>query len=260
MSRTERGSTTRRSALAMVLLLTVASAALAGEGEQLRRTVEQTIEVERQTQKKEDGWAARQAELRTRYLALVPEKERLEKTKAAAQTRLNAEAKLVAEAQRRAGGAQWLEQDLQASLEEIVSRLEKTIAADLPFLPDERSRRIAGVRETLANGENSPAEKYRRVMEALQVETEYGRSVEVYQDTVEIEGQKLVLDILRLGRVSLFCRTPDGSITGQYDRASGKYVSLPGTYHREIAKAMEIARKERSTELVRLPLGRIALQ
>jgi hypothetical protein len=253
-----------KSALSVTLLLAGALGqgqfVNAGEADQVRKTVEQSIEVLQQTQKKEDAWAGRRIELVARYQSLVVEKDRLEKSKAVAQERLGIEEKLVAEAERRAAGADWIEKELQSYLETVVTGLDEFVKRDLPFLPKERSDRIGSLKEVLARSDAAGAEKYRRVMEALQVETEYGRSVEVYQDTVEIEGQPLLLDILRLGRLSLFCRTPDGSVVGHFDRAAGKYVSLPSKYHREIEKAMEIARRERTTDLIGLPVGRIVVQ
>jgi hypothetical protein len=95
------------------------------------------------------------------------------------------------------------------------------------------------------------------IMEALQVETEYGRTVEVYQEAIDLNGEKIVVDILRLGRLSLFFQTPDGKLVGHYDRVTNKWVSLASRYRRDINKAVEIARRERSIDLVKLPIGRI---
>ena len=135
-------------------------------------------------------------------------------------------------------------------LESVVANLEEFIKKDLPFLSEERSARLSSIKETLERPDKPVTEKYRRVMEAIQVETEYGRTVEVYQDTVN-------LDILRLGRLSLFCRTPDGTKTGRYDQATQGWEVLASAYCREIGKAVEMARRERTIDIVRMPLGRI---
>ncbi|MBW2036540.1 MAG: DUF3450 family protein [Deltaproteobacteria bacterium] len=65
------------------------------------------------------------------------------------------------------------------------------------------------------------------------------------------------MDILRLGRLSLFCQTPDGKLVGHYDRAAGRWGLLPSKYRRQINRAVEMARRERTIDLVRLPIGRI---
>ena len=89
------------------------------------------------------------------------------------------------------------------------------------------------------------------------MEVTYGHTVEAYQDTIDLEGTPLLMDMLRVGRVSLFCCSPDGSVVGQYDRVSGKFVPLPKEAAREVGKALEIARRERTADLVDLPIGRI---
>ena len=89
------------------------------------------------------------------------------------------------------------------------------------------------------------------------METEYGRTVEVYQNTIELDGQSLLVDILRLGRLSLFCQTPDGNVVGYYDRAAGTWVTIAPGYRNDINKAVAMARRERSIDMVTLPIGRI---
>jgi CRISPR/Cas system-associated endonuclease Cas3-HD len=110
---------------------------------------------------------------------------------------------------------------LESYLGSTVTALEEFIQQDLPFLRKERKMRLASIRETLSHPEKTAAEKYRRVMEAFQVEAEYGRTVEVYQETIDIEGQPILVDILRLDRLSLFCQSPDGKIAAHYDRTTG---------------------------------------
>jgi hypothetical protein len=150
-----------------------------------------------------------------------------------------------------------IREELQSYLESVVAQLEEFIKKDFPFLLNERAARLDSIKETLTRPDKPAAEKYRKVMEALQIEAEYGRTVEVYQDTIDLNGQSVLMDILRLGRLSLFCQTPGGKMVGHYDRAAGRWVSLPSRYRREIHNAVEMARRERTIDLVRLPIGRI---
>jgi hypothetical protein len=234
--------------------------ASAETGDQVRRTVEQSIDVMQQLQKSQDTWAGRRAQLLARYRSLQAENKRLEQINGDLGQRLALEEKAVVEARRKVESAHWIENELQAYLESVVARLEAFIQTDLPFLPAERSQRVASVKECLLRPDSGAAEKYRRVMEALQIEAEYGRSAEVVQQSVLIDGQPLTVDILRLGRIAVFWRTPDGRRAGHFDRATGAYAPLDSRYHGEIEKAMEIARRERTTDLVRLPVGRIVVQ
>ncbi len=242
------------------LLFCQRPAAVAETGDQVRQTVEQSIDVLQKAQQQEDAWAGQRADLLARYQSLQAEKKRLERAREGLEQRLAFEEKAMVEARRKAEGARWIELELQGYLESVVARLEEFIRKDLPFLPAERSQRIASVKECLMRPDSGGAEKYRRVMEALQIEAEYGRSAEVYPDSVSIDSELLTLEMLRLGRTALFWRTPEGTRAGHYDPATGAYAPLDSRYHREIEKAMAIARRERTTELVRLPVGRIVAQ
>lgn len=243
-----------------VVVLGTGGATRAENAGQVRETLEQSIEVRQQTQHKEDDWSNRKNELQSKYQFFQEEEKRVRQALDSARERLAVEQKLVAETERGIAGAQEYEQKLQPFLENTVADLERFIARDIPFLPKERSERIAGLHELLARPDASGAEKARRVMEALQIEADYGRSVEVYQDTASLDGEPLLLDVLRLGRVSLFCRTPDGGRVGRYDREAKGFVSLPDEDQAEVVKAMEIARRERTADLVKLPIGRIDVQ
>ena len=227
------------------------------EADQIRKKVVQAIEIRQKTQKKEDAWAGKKAKLAARYHSLRSQKEHLEKTKNELKKRLEFQKNLVAEAERKAKETERIRAELQSCLESNIDYLEVFIKRDLPFLPEERSNRLASIKEALARPDKTAAEKFRRVMEALQVEVEYGRTVEVYQDTIYVDSQPLLVDILRLGRLSIFWQTPDGKTVGHYDRATGGWLPLSPGYRRNINKTVDMARRERTIDLVKLPIGRI---
>jgi len=221
--------------------------------------VSETVEVRKETQKEEDAWAGKKAELTARLRSLEAEKEHLSEVKDRTIRAIETEQALIAEAKRKIREAARIREGLESYLGSVVKELEAFIQQDLPFLKEEREARLASISDTLSHPEKTAAEKYRRVMEALQVETEYGRTVEVYQETVDIEGQPILMDIFRLGRLSLFCQSPDGKMVGHYDRTAGYWKELPSKYRQEINKAVDMARKQRTVDLVRLPIGRIVV-
>lgn len=73
-------------------------------------------------------------------------------------------------------------------LERMYNELEAFVAADLPFLdpsqasPDHRAERMQKLRELMADEEANQGEKFRRIMEACQIEIEYGRSIASYKE------------------------------------------------------------------------------
>jgi hypothetical protein len=227
------------------------------QADDVRKTVDGTIQVQKETQQQQDQWEKEKTELVARYRAAKANVEYLRDRKALEGKRSQALDDAIAELERRLDESGRLQASLQDSLTAIVGRLEGWVEVDLPFLLEERRQRLAALREELVKPDVTGAEKLRRVLEALQVETGYGSSMDVAQQRIEVGGETLFVDVFRLGRISVFWRTPDGKRVGEYNRAAGEWVELPGKYKRSIGEAMDMAARVKPVELIALPLGRI---
>ena len=137
----------------------------------------------------------------------------------------------------------------------MVDGLDQFIQLVVPMLPKERTERLAGLRELMDRADVEDSEKYRRIMEAYQIENEYGRTIEVYQDTLTMDGQERTLDFLRIGRISLLYQTLDGEEVGAWDQAQRKWVKLGSEYRDSIRKGVRIARKQLAPDMIRVPVS-----
>ncbi len=227
------------------------------KAQDLEETVDSTVEIRRQTQERMDQWDAQRTELVGRYRAARANVDYLTQRREIAEERLAALHERVAELERRLKESSRLAACLQDTLVAILRRVDCSVAHDLPFLAAERATRLASLKDDLARPDVTPAEKLRHLLEVLQIEAQYGGTVEVYQDRITVAGDSLCVDLLQLGRLSIFWRTPDGKRVGEYDRAIGQWVELPRKYRRPIDLAMEIATHRRPIGLVALPLGRL---
>ena len=247
----------KTSVAALLLLALTAALVPAALGNDLEETVDGTLAVEQQTQEQREAWAEEKAELLARYrnakvnVEYLDERLTVEGEKAAAlQDRID-------EFERRLDESSRLQGSLQDTLDVVMERLEGWVEGDLPFLVEERQARLSELRKELARPDVHGAEKLRRLLEALQVEVTYGGTVEVHQEKIRVAGEEIHADILRLGRVSAFWKTPDNARFGEYDRASAAWVELPSKYKRTLVTTYEMASRIRPVELVALPLGRI---
>lgn len=136
----------------------------------------------------------------------------------------------------------------------MVSVLEQFVALDMPFLPKERQTRIEQLK-TLMNRSDVPlAEKYRRLIEAYQVEAEYGRTIEAYRGTLKLEGKPRTVNFLRIGRIGLFFQTLDGETTGRWNAHEQRWVIVPDDYQEAVIKGLRMARKQAPPDLLLLPI------
>jgi len=238
--------------------LVAATAQTSGEpGRETRQATEQAIDTRQETQQRQDEWSEEKADLVGRFRSATAQVQWLRERKTEETAKARALDDRVAELERRLGEADRLEDSMQDTLMVIFNRLEESVAESLPFLPEERTVRLASVGDELVQPDVSSAEKLRRLLEALQVEAGYASTVEVYQDMIAVQGEQIHADVLRIGRVALFWRTPDGDRIGNFDLSADRWIELPGGDKRRIALAMEMAARLRPVELIDLPLGRV---
>ena len=202
--------------------------------DQLQDTVGAALDTRRQTQQQLDDWSAEKAELVRRFRAAQGTVTWLEERRDEETARVTAVEARVAELRRRLDEAQRLEDSIADTLTTILDRLDASVDRSLPFLPQERQLRLSQLRRELVQPDVTAAEKLRRVLEALQVEAGYGGTVEIYQDQITVSGEELHVDILRLGRLALFWRTPDLQRVGHYDPAHAVWTELDDSYRRPV--------------------------
>ncbi len=145
-------------------------------------------------------------------------------------------------------------------LQRMVRSLEQFIALDLPFLEDERADRVSQIKTLMMRPEVTVAEKYRRVLEAYQIESDYGRTVESWRDDLEVDGAVRVVEFLRLGRLILFYQTLDGHTQGYWNPTARGWQALPSGYHRTLEQGLKIARQQQTPVMLRLPLPPVSEQ
>ncbi len=139
-------------------------------------------------------------------------------------------------------------------MDRMINGLEQFVALDVPFLEDERRNRVDTLKTILDRQDVSVAEKFRRVMEAYQIENEYGRTIENYRGSLEVDGLLRDVDFLRIGRVTLIYQTTDGQSQGVWDQRNRQWVALGGEYRNRIRQALRVARRQIAPELLILPV------
>lgn len=137
----------------------------------------------------------------------------------------------------------------------MIDTLEKFVELDLPFLIQERQQRVADLKSVMDRPDVSLPDKYRRIMEAYQIEMEYGRTIEAYSDTVKIDNQEYTVDVLRVGRLMISFQTLDGKMSGMWNKQSKSWEKVSSEFDRSIKQGIQIAKKQAPPELIKLPLN-----
>lgn len=146
-------------------------------------------------------------------------------------------------------------QGIPLLMEKMLSSLEQFIELDYPFHVDERAARLQFARDAIDNPDVSIAEKFRQVLVMYQTETSYGRTIETYPETININGTDRDVNIARIGRVSLLYQTTDRQETGAWDNRGRQWVALdPAEYRTQVQGAIRVASQLDAPRIIELPV------
>ena len=147
-----------------------------------------------------------------------------------------------------------IERQITPLMIRMIDTLEQFVSLDVPFLPQERTDRIQGLKTMMDRADVEVSEKFRRVLEAYQVEMGYGRSIEAYAGLIDVDGTERDVDFLRIGRTALVYQTRDGSKAGVWDQDTKSWQPLGDEYRIHITKGLRIAKKQLAPDLLVLPI------
>ncbi len=148
-----------------------------------------------------------------------------------------------------------VERQITPLMMRMIDGMEQFIALDVPFLPEERKNRVMDLKAMMDRADVAASEKFRRVMEAYQVEMDYGRTMEAYSGLHTINGQERDVEFLRLGRTALIYQTRDASSQGVWNKQTRQWEELDSSYRTQITKGLRMAKKQLAPDLLMLPVA-----
>jgi hypothetical protein len=137
-------------------------------------------------------------------------------------------------------------------MQNMLDTLARFVELDVPFLLNERSKRVATLKEMMTRADVSVSEKYRRIVEAYVVEMEYGRTIEAYEDKLG-GGDERTVQLLRIGRVTLLYQTMDGKETGYWDNDKKAWV-VNNDYQHAFREGVHVAKKMGAPDILLAPI------
>jgi len=147
-----------------------------------------------------------------------------------------------------------IERQITPLMLRMIDGLEQFVELDLPFLVDEREERLENLRDMMDRADVAVSEKLSQILRAYQIENEYGRTMEAYTDTINVNGTDLKVDVFKMGRISLVFQTQDGEQTGVYNPTSGQWELIDDSYKTPVQNGIRMARQQLTVDLLGLPV------
>lgn len=246
-SSTRRGSTSALAlASAIAALLTAAPAST--QTAKVNTVISEQVKAEeaaRASQKRVEQLDDEATKMLADYRQMLAESTSLKSYNEQLATQVKSQEEQVADMTQQLTQIETTSREVLPMMDKMLATLDQFVKLDVPFLIDERTNRVAQLKDMMTRADVSTSEKYRRIVEAYQIEMEYGRTIEAYQGKV---GDKTV-DFLRAGRVSLMYQTLDGKETGYWD-ANEKTWKKDDEYGDAIRAGLKVAKKQAAPDFV----------
>ncbi|MCG3169771.1 MAG: hypothetical protein CALGDGBN_01294 [Pseudomonadales bacterium] len=242
--------------LACAAAALLASAALpAQQLEEVLDAAEAGTAEAQQSQRRIDELAEETRALLEEYRALNRQIEGLDVYNTRLERQITAQEQRIEAIDASLGEVTVLARQMLPLLVRMIDSLESFIALDRPFHLRERRERIAFLRHNMDRPDIALAEKFRQVMDAYRIEIEFGRKIDTYRDTIAVGGEEREVDVLRVGRIALLYRTPDGGACGLWNPQARAWEPLDsGDFDVAIRDGIRIAGRQAALALLPLPV------
>jgi chromosome segregation ATPase len=137
----------------------------------------------------------------------------------------------------------------------MLDGLNTLIEGDKPIRPQVRQQRLEKLDTMMGKANISDAEKYRRILEAYQIELDYGTKLGHFTGSILVDGVTREAEQLYIGRVVLVARSLDQQHFWSWDTQQEHWSPLSAELGPEVNKAFAIANKQALPALLTLPVS-----
>ena len=216
---------------------------------------ERTAEA-RVSQTKIDRLADETRDLLSEYKTVMKQVEGLKVYNARLERQIANQERRIADIDQSISDAAIIQRQIPPLVTRMLDGLDQFIGLDMPFDLDTRKGNIEAVRANLDRSDVTAAEAFRQILELYSIELQYGRGIESYPGTIDVDGADREVDMLRIGRVALIAQTTDGAETLAWNNDIRDWETLPSSeYSASVRKAVRIAKKQATIELLNMPIA-----
>lgn len=237
-------------------LIGVSAVAQTGMLDDILAVSAEKTDAARKSQVKIDRLADETRDLLDDYKTVMKQVDGLKVYNARLERQIQNQLKRIADIEQSIDEVQIIQRQMTPLVIRMIDGLEQFVEMDVPFNLDERRARVEFLRTNVDRSDLTVAEKFRQVLEAYNIELQYGRGFETYTDTIELASGEREVDFLRIGRIALVYQTTDGTEAGAWNNETRSWEPLSvGEYGNAIRKGVRIAKKQATIELLNMPVA-----
>jgi hypothetical protein len=136
----------------------------------------------------------------------------------------------------------------------MIETLEKFVELDVPMAIDTRKERIEGLRTVMSDSNVTTSEQFRLVLEAYEIEANYGTAFESYQGELDLGDRTITADFVHMGRIAFVAQSLDMKNSWVWNNESRAWDKLDDSYLKAVKETIAMARKQLPMDLTKLPV------
>nr|WP_174208807.1 DUF3450 domain-containing protein [Vibrio rumoiensis] len=138
----------------------------------------------------------------------------------------------------------------------MIDGLQASLEQGVPVRMASREKRLDELKTLMGRADISEAEKYRRILEAYQIEIDYGSKLGVYEGQIKLSQDDIrQVDLLYVGKVVLLARSKDAQHAWLWSQSQKQWQDVSADQKSDINQAYALANKQQAPSLLHLPLS-----
>ncbi|TRW50126.1 DUF3450 domain-containing protein [Aliidiomarina halalkaliphila] len=239
-----------------VMALTGTSVALASNTSlsQLQSEQMQTSRASAASQERIDSLFEQSRELLGEYRSVVAQYESLKLYNDHVQRLVDDQNNTLESLQRQIDGIEETRQGVVPLMYKMIDALDEFVQLDIPIHREQRERRVERLRDIMARSNVQDSEKFRQIVEAYQIEMDYGVGLVAYQGTLTYGGQDIAVDYFHMGRVAFMAQSLDMRNAWLWDNDNREWMRVEDSFLSPLTQAIRMSRRQTAYDVVRLPI------
>ncbi|WP_448547907.1 DUF3450 domain-containing protein [Thalassotalea fusca] len=236
------------------MALSASNVAFADKLSDLQSAEEKIFKTSQKSQAKVSSIYEQTIELIGEYRNTVDEAELLSSYNDHVQLMVNDQRANIASLEKQIAGIDKIKQGVVPLMYKMIDTLEKFVELDVPMNLESRKERIANLRKIMADSNVTTSEQFRLVLEAYEIEANYGTIFDAYQAELDLGDRTITADFVHMGRVALVAQSLDMKNAWVWNNNSRSWEALGDEYLKTVTDTIRMARKQLPMDLTKLPV------
>ena len=236
------------------LALTASNFASADALSELQKAEAKTFKASKQSQQKISNIYEQTLTLLGDYRITVDEAETLSQYNDHIQLMVDDQIANIKSLEDQIGSIEKTKQGIVPLMYKMIDTLDKFVELDIPVSIVSRKERVKNLRDLLGESDTSVSEQFRMVLEAYEIEANYGTVFAAYQGELDLGDRTITADFVHMGRISLVAQSLDMKNVWVWNNESRGWEELGDEYLKPIKDAIAMARNQLPKNLTKLPI------